>query len=114
MLVSVTKSSLYSVCSTLFYAYEAGYNEPNDEESDPKPEAEVDEPEPGLEVELVSPQEEISSRPTAVEELPIETLVDPPTDPTMALVPPLTVMRASLSLRSPDVYDPLQTFLQDA
>ena len=32
----------------------------------------------------------------------------------MELLPPLTTMRASVFLRSLDVYDPLQIFLQDA
>ena len=82
---------------------------------DPKPKSEViDEPESGLKVaELVSPQEEISSQPIEVEELLIETLVDILTESTMELVPSLTVMRASLFLRLPDVYDLLQIFLHE-
>jgi len=43
---------------------------------------------------LVSLQEEISSRPTEVEELPIETFVDLPTEPSMELVLSLVAMRA--------------------
>jgi len=46
-------------------------------------------------------------------ELPIETLVDLPTEPTRELVPYLAAMRTSFFLRSPDVYDPLQIFLQE-
>jgi len=62
----------------------------------------VDEPESKLEVlaELVSPQEKISSRPTEVEELPVETPINLPAEPTMKLVPSLTAMMTSLSLRS--------------
>ena len=48
-----------------------------------------------------------------VVELPIETIVDLPVEPTLELVPSLTVMMASLFLRSPDVYDILQIFLQE-
>ena len=82
---------------------------------DPKPEPEVDKPELGPEIvaELVSLQEEISSRPMKVVELYVKTLVDLPTKPTMKLVPSLAAMRASLLLRSPDLYDPLQIFLQE-
>ena len=47
-----------------------------------------------------------------VEELPVETLVDLPAELTLELVPPLTVMRVSFFLKSPDVYDPLQICLQ--
>ena len=54
------------------------------------------ESEPGPEIiaELVSLQEEISSRPTEVEELSIETFVDLPTEPNMELVLSLAAMRA--------------------
>ena len=71
--------------------------------------------ESGLKViaELVSLQEEISPRPTKVVESPIETLVGLPAELTLELVPSLTAIRASLFLRSPDVYDPLQIFLQE-
>jgi len=48
-----------------------------------------------------------------VEEPPIETLVDLPTEPTMELVSFFTAKRATLSLRSPDVYNSLQIFLQE-
>ena len=57
--------------------------------------------------------EEISSQPIEVVELSIETLVDLPAESTIKLVPPLAVMRASIFLKSPDVYDPLQIFLQE-
>jgi len=81
---------------------------------DPKLEPEVDDKlKSGPEiVELVSPQEEISFRPTKVEELHVETLVDLPGEPTFELVPPLAATRISIFLRSPNVYDPLQIFLQ--
>ena len=75
---------------------------------DPEPESEVDEAESGPEVvELVSLQEEISSKSTKVEELSIETLIDLSKKPTTKLVSSLATMRASLSLRSHDVYNPL-------
>ena len=61
----------------------------------------------------MSLQEEISPRPTEVVELPTETLVDLLAAPTMELVPSLAVIRASIFLRSPDVYDPLHIFLQE-
>ena len=80
--------------------------------NDTKLEPEVEES--GLEVvELTPLQEEISSRLTEVEVLPIETLEDFLIEPTMELVSSLTVMRASLSLRSSDFYDSLQIFLQE-
>jgi len=75
---------------------------------DPEPESEVDEAESGPEVvELVSLQEEISSKSTKVEELSIETIIDLSKKPTTELVSSLATMRASLSLRSHDVYNPL-------
>ena len=49
-----------------------------------------------------------------VEELRIETLLDLPVELTTNLVPSLAAMKGSLSLRSPDVYDLLQIFLQAA
>ena len=61
----------------------------------------------------MSPQEEISFRSTEVEEFHVETLVDFSVEPTLELVPPLTVMRVSFFLRSPDVYDSLKNFLQE-
>jgi len=61
----------------------------------------------------VSLQENIFSQSTEVEEFPIETLVDLLAEPTTDLVPSLAAMRASLFLRSPDVCDPLQIFLQE-
>jgi len=74
----------------------------------------VDEPESGPEfvAELVSLQEDIFSQPRVVE-LPIETLVDLPTEPTMELVPSLIAMRTSLLFRSPDEHDPLQMSTKD-
>ena len=79
------------------------------------PESEVDEPESGPEVvaELVSPQEDISSWPIEVEDLPTETLVDLLAESTMKLVPSLATKRASLFLRTPNEYDHLQIFLQE-
>jgi len=47
-----------------------------------------------------------------VKELLIETLVDLPAEYTIELMPSLAVMRASLSLRSSDIYDLLRLFLQ--
>jgi len=61
--------------------------------------------------ELVLLQEEVFPRLTKVVELPIETLVDLPTEPIMKLAPSLAVMRALIFLRLPDVYGPLQIFL---
>ena len=52
----------------------------------------------------------ISPQPTEIIELPIETLVDNLAEPILKLVPSLTIIRASIFLRSPDVYDPLQIF----
>ena len=77
---------------------------------DSKLEPKVDKPKPGSEVvaELVSPQEKIFFRPTEVEELPIETLVDLSAEPTLELVPLLAAMKVSFFLRPPDVYDILQ------
>ena len=67
---------------------------------DPEPEPEVDENlESGPEViaELVTLQEEISSRPTEVVDLPIDTHVDLLTELTLELVPSLVVMRPRFS-----------------
>ena len=81
---------------------------------DPELEPEVNHtPEPEVIVELVSLQEEIFPWPTEVVELPIEILIDLPAEITFELVPSLAVMRVSLFLRSYDVYDPLQIFLQE-
>jgi len=79
---------------------------------DPEAKIEVDD-KPEVVVELVSLQEEVSPRPTKVVELPIDTLVDLLTEPTMELAPSLAlaVMRALIFLRSPDVYNLLQIFL---
>ena len=76
--------------------------------ADPEPSALV---EPEVVAELTPLQEKVSSRPTKVEELHVETLVDLPVEPTLEIVPPLAAMRASFFLRSPDVYNPLQIFL---
>jgi len=82
---------------------------------DPKSEPEFDD-EPGSEIiaRLVSMKEEIFSRSTYVGELPIETLVDLLAEPSLELIPSLTVMMASLFLRLPDEYDPLQILLQES
>ena len=48
-----------------------------------------------------------------VEGLPVETLVDLLTEPTLKLVPPLATMSVLFFLRSPDVYDPLRICLQE-
>ena len=57
--------------------------------------------------ELTSLLEEVFSRSTEVEELPNEILTDLPPEPTMELVSSTTDMRASIFLKSPDVYNPL-------
>ena len=78
---------------TFFHAFEADYSEHNVGELEPKdvedsePESEVKEPEPGV--------EEISLRPLEVVELPIEILVDLPTEPSMNLVPTMAGMKTS-------------------
>jgi len=56
---------------------------------------------------------EYSEPEAEVEELLIETLVDLSVESIMELVSSLSVMRASLFLRSHDVYDPLQIFLHE-
>jgi len=83
--------------------------------NEPEPEPEVvDEPESEPEVvELVPLQEDMSSRPKEVKKFPIETLINLAAEPTMKLVPSLVFIRTSLSLRLPDVYDPLQIFLHE-
>ena len=43
----------------------------------------------------------------------IEILIDLPPEPTMKLVLSLADMGASIFLRSPDVYDPLQILLKE-
>ena len=75
----------------------------------------VEEPKPRPEVaaDLVSLQEEISSRPTEIVDLPIETLVDLPVEPARKLISSLVGMRASVFLRSPDKYDPLKICLHE-
>ena len=71
------------------------------------------ESEPEL-AELVLLQEEISSQPTQIVKLPIGTLIDLPAEPTMELISSLEAMRVSFFLKSSDVYEPLQIFLQEA
>jgi len=75
-----------------------------------KPEPEVKEAGSEVVAELAPLREDIFSRPTKVEELSIETLVDLLVESTIELVSSLTVMRATLFLRSPDVYNSLQIF----
>ena len=102
MLVSLTKYFHTRYAPHLLYASEADYNEPN-----------VDKPGPEV-VALVSPQEEISPRPMEVVQLPIKIHADLPAElTTLELVPSLVVMRASVFLKSSDVYDSLQIFLQE-
>jgi len=48
-----------------------------------------------------------------VVELPIETLVDLPAEPSMDLVPTVAAMRTSFFLRLPGLYDPLQILIQE-
>jgi len=63
-----------------------------------EPEPELDnKPGPEVVAELMSLQEEIFSQPMEVVELSIETIVDLPAEFTIKLVPPLAVMRASIS-----------------
>ena len=71
------------------------------------------ESEPEVVAKLVTLQEKISSRPTKFIEPLFETHVDLLAEPTLELVPSLAVMRASIFLRSSDVYDPLKIFLQE-
>ena len=73
----------------------------------------ISQPWPKVIVESVSQQEEIFPQPLEVEELLVETLVDILAELTLKLVPPLAAIRVSFFLRSPDVYDPLQIFLQE-
>jgi len=83
-------------------------------DDNPEPELEVyDKPGPEVIAELMSQQEETSPQPMKVEELPIETIVDLLAEPTLQLVPPLTDIRVSFFLRSPDAYDPLQISLHE-
>ena len=75
-------------------AFDNPESEPEiDDNLEPKPEV-YDTPEPRPEViaESVSQKEEVSSQPMKVEGLPIETLVDLPTEPTLKLVSPLPTM----------------------
>jgi len=73
----------------------------------------IEEPEPKVVAEWLPLQEEISPRPTKVVKLPIETLVDLPAESSMDLIPTVIATRTSFFLRSPDVYDPLQIFIQE-
>ena len=68
------------------------------------------EPEPKF-VEAPEPESEVKE--SEVDELHSETLIDLPAEPTMKLVPSLTAIRALLFLRSLDLYNPLQIFLQE-
>ena len=68
---------------------------------------------PEVVIELVPLQKDIFSQLTEIEELSIETLVNFSVKPTMKLVSFLILMRDSLSLRSPDVYDTSQIFLHE-
>jgi len=78
----------------LLYTSEAAYNEPNVEKPEPK----------DVEDSELEPEPE-------VEDLPIETLVDLLTEPTLRLLSLLPPMIFPLSLRLSDVYNPLQIFL---
>jgi len=83
--------------------------------SKPEPEPEVvdkPEPEPEVVAKLVSLQEEIFSQSTEVEEFPIDTSVKLSTELTKELFSP-AMMFSLLSLRSSNVYDLLQIFLQE-
>jgi len=60
------------------------------------------EPEPKVVAELITLQEEISSRPTEVVELHIKTHVDLLAEPTLEVVPSLAVMMALIFFRLPD------------
>jgi len=108
-LVSITKSFCTRYASHLLYASEANYSKPNVEEPEPEPKDVKDsESEP----ELKEPEPEVKE--PEVEELPIETLIYLLTEPTMRSLSLSPTMIFSLSLRSPDVYDTLQIFLQEA
>ena len=72
----------------------------------------LDELEPEVVAELVSLQEKTHSRPIEVEESLIEISVDLLAEPTMELLSSSPVMRVLLFLRSVDIYDLLQIFLQ--
>ena len=80
--------------SHLLYIYEVDYNEP-----DAEPETE-----PDLKVVDKSVSE------PKVKEFLIEYHVELPAEPAMELSPSSPAMRVPLSLRSPDVYHPLQNF----
>ena len=64
---------------------------------------------PEVVAELVSLQEELSSRPTKVIELPIESLLDLLAEPCIDLVPIVTAITTLFFLRSPDVYEPCRS-----
>ena len=78
-----------------------------------EPEPKVDQPVPKKFAELVSQQKEIFLRPMKVIELPIETLVDLPVEPSRDLIPTVAARRTSFFLRSPDVYDTVQILNQE-
>ena len=59
------------------------------------------------------PEPEVEESETEVEELLIGTLIDLPAEPTMELLLSSPGMRIPVSLRPPNLYDPLQIFLKD-
>jgi len=66
------------------------------------------------ELELVpEPEPEVEELETEVEELLIRTLLNLPAEFTMEILPSSPAMRIPVSLRLPDLYDPLQIFLQE-
>ena len=93
----------------LLYASETNYNEPNVKEPAPEPK-DVEDSE--SEQEVKEPEPEVKE--AEVVKLSVETLVDLPTELTMGLLSLSTPIIFFLSLRSSDVYDPLQIFLHEA
>jgi len=107
----------------LLYSSEEGYKEPK-VVNELKPELEVvDEPDPESPIlveldvfeeprlEVITELEPVPE--PEVEELLIGTLVDFSVESTMELLLSSPAMRILLSLRSPDLYDPLHIFLRD-
>jgi len=76
-----------------------------------EPELKVEDPKPKAEVE--EPKAEVEEPKAEVEEHLIETPIDLPAEPTMKLLSFSLATRFPSSLRSPDVYDPYQIFLQE-
>ena len=117
--------------SHLLYSFEVDYKEPEvvdeskselevvdepDSESPVLVELDVFEksrPEVIAELEPVPEPEPVPKPKPEVEEILIGTLVDLPAESTMKLLLSSPAMRIPVSLRSPDLYDPLQIFLQD-